>query len=52
VGLVLSKKPGWMGVVGTLPDSPAANAGLSTHDMIESIKGIATRDMPLSLIHI
>ena len=48
VGLVLSKKPGWMGVVGTLPDSPAANAGLSTHDMIESIKGIATRDMPLA----
>ena len=48
VGLVLSKKPGWMGVVGTLPGSPAANAGLSTHDMIESIKGIATRDMPLA----
>ncbi|MGB9455338.1 MAG: S41 family peptidase [Bryobacteraceae bacterium] len=48
VGLVLSKKPGWMGVVGTLPGSPAANAGLATHDMIESIKGIATRDMPLA----
>ncbi len=48
VGLVLSKKPGWMGVVGTLPGSPAANAGLSTHDMIETIKGIATRDMPLA----
>ncbi|MGO9231250.1 MAG: S41 family peptidase [Bryobacteraceae bacterium] len=48
VGLVLSKKPGWMGVVGVLPGSPAANAGLSTHDMIESIKGIATRDMPLA----
>jgi carboxyl-terminal processing protease len=48
VGLVLSKKPGWMGVVGVLPGSPAAEAGLSTHDMIESIKGIATRDMPLA----
>jgi carboxyl-terminal processing protease len=48
VGLVLSKKPGWMGVVGVLPGSPAANAGLATHDMIESIKGIATRDMPLA----
>jgi len=31
-----------------LPGSPAANMGLSTHDMIESIKGIATRDMPLA----
>jgi carboxyl-terminal processing protease len=48
VGLVLSKKPGWMGVVGAVPGSPAANAGLATHDMIESIKGIATRDMPLA----
>jgi carboxyl-terminal processing protease len=48
VGLVLSKKPGWMGVVGVLPGSPAAEAGLATHDMIESIKGIATRDMPLA----
>jgi carboxyl-terminal processing protease len=52
VGLVLSKKPGWMGVVGTLPGSPAANAGLSTHDMIESIKGIATRDMPLAYANV
>jgi carboxyl-terminal processing protease len=48
VGLVLSKKAGYMGVVGTMPDSPSANAGLSTGDMIESIKGIATRDMPLA----
>jgi len=48
VGLILSKKAGYMGVVGTMPDSPAANAGLSTGDMIESIKGIATRDMPLA----
>ena len=48
VGLVLSKRPGLIGVVGTWPGSPAANAGLSTHDMIESIKGISTRDMPLA----
>jgi len=48
VGLILSKKAGYMGVVGTMPDSPAANAGLTTGDMIESIKGIATRDMPLA----
>jgi carboxyl-terminal processing protease len=48
VGLILSKKFGYLGVVGTVPNSPAAKAGFSTNDMIESIKGIATRDMPLA----
>lgn len=48
VGLILSKKFGWFGVVGTVPNSPAAKAGFTTGDMIESIKGIATRDMPLA----
>ena len=48
VGLILSKKFGYVGVVGTVPGSPAAKAGLSTGDMIESIKGIGTRDMPLA----
>jgi len=48
LGLILSKKSGYVGVVGVVPDSPAAKAGLSTGDMIESIKGIATRDMPLA----
>jgi len=48
VGLILSKKFGYVGVVGTVPGSPAAKAGLATGDMIESIKGIATRDMPLA----
>jgi carboxyl-terminal processing protease len=47
-GLILSKRFGYMGVVGTVPNSPAAKAGFSTGDMIESIKGIATRDMPLA----
>jgi len=37
-----------VGVVGVVPNSPAAKAGLSTFDMIESIKGISTRDMPLA----
>jgi len=31
-----------------VPGSPAAEAGLSTGDMIETIKGVATRDMPLA----
>jgi carboxyl-terminal processing protease len=48
VGLILSKKSGYVGVVGVAPNSPAAKAGLSTFDMIESIKGISTRDMPLA----
>lgn len=47
-GLLLSKKFGYVGVVGVLPNSPAAKAGFSTGDMVESIKGIATRDMPLA----
>jgi carboxyl-terminal processing protease len=48
VGLVLSKKFGYMSVVGTVPESPAAKAGFTTGDIIESIKGVSTRDMPLA----
>ena len=48
VGLILSKKFGYVGVVGTVPGSPAAKAGLGTGDMLETIKGVATRDMPLA----
>ena len=48
VGLILSKKLGYMGVVGTVPGSPAAKAGLATGDMLESINGASTRDMPLA----
>jgi carboxyl-terminal processing protease len=48
VGLILSKKFGYVGVVGVVPGSPAARAGFTTGDMIESIKEVATRDMPLA----
>ncbi len=48
LGMVLAKKFGYITVVSVIPDSPAAKAGLTTGDMIESIKGIATRDMPLA----
>ena len=48
VGMVLSKKFGYINVVSVIPGSPAAKAGLTTGDMLESIKGIATRDMPLA----
>lgn len=48
IGLILSKKFGYVAVVGVVPGSPASKAGFSTNDMIETIKGIATRDMPLA----
>jgi carboxyl-terminal processing protease len=51
VGLIISKKYGYLGevgIVGTIPGSAAAKAGLSTGDMIEAIGGVATRDMPLA----
>ena len=48
LGMVLAKKFGYITVVATIPGSPAAKAGLTTGDMLESIKGVATRDMPLA----
>ncbi|MEO8368569.1 MAG: S41 family peptidase [Candidatus Solibacter sp.] len=48
VGLILSKKFGYVGVVGTITGSPAAKANFTTGDMIETIGGVATRDMPLA----
>src|SRR5271163_3704657 len=52
VGLVLSKRFGYMGVVDSLPGSPAAKAGLATGDVIESISNVSTRDMPLAFAEI
>lgn len=48
VGLVLAKRYGMIVVVDAIPGSPAAKGGFSTGDMIESIKGVETRDMPLA----
>lgn len=48
VGLVLAKRFGYVAIVDAVPGSPAAKANLSTGDLIDSIKGIATRDMPLA----
>jgi carboxyl-terminal processing protease len=52
VGLVLSKKFGFVGVVAAINGSPAAKAGFSTNDMIETIGGVATRDMPLAYAYL
>jgi carboxyl-terminal processing protease len=48
VGLVLAKRYGYVAVVSALAGSPAAKLGITTGDLIESIKGVATRDMPLA----
>jgi carboxyl-terminal processing protease len=48
LGLVLAKKYGYITVVSVIPGSPADKVGLTTGDFLESIKGIATRDMPLA----
>jgi carboxyl-terminal processing protease len=51
VGLFLSKRA-YMSVVDAVPGSPAAKAGLTTGDVIESINNVATRDMPLAFAEI
>ena len=48
VGLILSKKFGYVGIVDAIPGSPGAKAGLTTTDVLETINGVATRDMPLA----
>ncbi len=48
VGLILAKRYGYVAVVDTIPGSPANKANISTGDLIESINGVATRDMPLA----
>ncbi|MBI4877195.1 MAG: PDZ domain-containing protein [Acidobacteria bacterium] len=48
VGLILSKRFGYIGIVDAIPGSPADKAGLSTGDMIETVTGVSTRDMPLA----
>ncbi|MBZ5605187.1 MAG: PDZ domain-containing protein [Acidobacteriia bacterium] len=49
VGVVLSRRFGYLSVVDALPGSAAAKAGISTGDVIESIGNVSTRDMPLAL---
>jgi carboxyl-terminal processing protease len=48
VGLVLSRRYGYLSVVDALPGGPAAKAGMATGDVIESINNVSTRDMPLA----
>lgn len=48
VGLTLAKRSGYISVISALPGSSAAQAGITAGDFIETIKGVATRDMPLA----
>lgn len=48
LGLIISKRFGYVGVISTVPGSAAAKAGLGTGDVIETINNISTRDMPLA----
>ncbi|MEZ5352073.1 MAG: S41 family peptidase [Bryobacteraceae bacterium] len=48
VGLVLSRRSGYIGIVDAIPGSPAAALGLATYDIVEAINGVSTRDMPLA----
>ncbi len=48
IGLVLSKRFGYLAVEDAIPGSPAAKAGFATGDVIESINNVSTRDMPLA----
>ncbi len=48
LGMLLAKKFGYITIVAVVPGSPADKAGLTTGDFLESVKGIATRDMPLA----
>ena len=52
VGLLVSKRFGYVNIVDAIPGSPAAKAGLSTGDVIESINSVSTRDMPLAFAEI
>jgi carboxyl-terminal processing protease len=48
LGLVLSRRFGYVSVVSAMPGSPASKAGLTTGDVIEAINNVSTRDMPLA----
>jgi len=48
VGLTLSKRYGYIYVVSELPDSPAEKAGIRSGDILEAVRGFATREMSVA----
>src|SRR5262249_33320408 len=51
IGATASKRFGYSAVVSVLPNSPAEKAGLQSGDILESIEGRSSREMPLAQIH-
>ena len=52
IGLVLSRRFGYISIVDAIPGSPADKVGLGTGDILETIGGIGTKDMPLAYAEI
>ncbi len=48
LGMVVSKRFGFVSIVTTLPDGPAERAGLQAGDVIESMDGESTREMSIA----
>jgi carboxyl-terminal processing protease len=48
IGVVLSKRFGYVAIVSVVPDSPARRAGLRSGDVLESITGYSTREMSVA----
>jgi carboxyl-terminal processing protease len=46
-GLALTRRFGYIGVIGVLPGSPAANVGLRAGDILEKIAGFTTGQMAI-----
>ena len=47
IGVVLSRRAGYPVIISSIPGGPAAKAGLTTGDFIESIDHLTTREMNL-----
>jgi carboxyl-terminal processing protease len=47
IGVVMSRRAGYPVIISSIPGGPAARAGLTTGDFIESIDHITTREMNL-----
>jgi carboxyl-terminal processing protease len=48
IGVVLSKRFGYIAIVSALPDGPARKAGLRSGDVLEAIAGYSTREMSVA----
>lgn len=48
VGMTLSKRYGYIYVVSELPDSPAEKAGIRSGDILEAVRGFATRELSVA----